>query len=142
MRCSLAITRGFAERIKEVEKDNLEGLRKAGFEVDFGEDESGIYKKYIARGGHYYIDVGASRLIVDGKIKVVRCAEGIRGFERDQLILKDGRALEADIVVLATGYDNMRTTVEKILGSEVAAGCKDVWDLDEEGEINAVSLKV
>jgi len=46
--------------------------------------------------------------------------------------------IPADVVVLATGYDNMRTTVRKTLGDEIADRCKDVWDLDEEGELNAV----
>lgn len=134
--------RELTARIKEVEKENSEGLRRAGFEVDFGEDGSGIYRKYVTRGGGYYIDIGASRLIVEGKIRVVRSSEGIERFERDRLVLKDGRSLEANVVVLATGYDNMRTSVKKILGKEVAAGCKDVWDLGEEGEVNAVSTEV
>lgn len=132
---------GLTERIREIEKANLEGLKKAGFEVNFGEDQSGIYGLYITRAGGYYIDVGCSRLIREGKIKVVRSPEGIKGFERDGLVLKDGRKLEADIVVLATGYDNMKTSVEKIMGKEIAAGCKDIWDLDEEGEIKVVSAR-
>jgi lysine/ornithine N-monooxygenase len=50
----------------------------------------------------------------------------------------DGTELEADVVVLATGYDNTRTTVRKALGDGVADKLKDIWDLDEEGELNAV----
>ena len=130
---------GLTEQIKEVEKDNIEGLEKAGFKVDFGHDGSGIYRKYITRGGGYYIDVGASQLIIDGKIKVVQSPEGIQGFDEHNLILGDGRKLTADIVVLATGYDNMRTTARKVLGDKIADRAKDVWDLDEEGEVNAVS---
>jgi hypothetical protein len=41
---------------------------------------------------------------------------------------------------LATGYDNMRTSLRKALGAEIADRCKDVWDLDQEGELNAVSF--
>ena len=33
-------------RIAAAEKDNLDGLEKAGFKVDFGEDGSGIVRKY------------------------------------------------------------------------------------------------
>lgn len=125
---------------EELERESLEGLEKAGFEVDYGHDGSGLFRKYITRGGGYYIDVGCSRLIGEGKIKLERSPGGISGFERDSLVLADGRKLEADVVVLATGYDNMRTSVEKALGKEQAARCKDVWDLDEEGEVNAVSF--
>lgn len=93
----------------------------------------------MTRGGGYYIDVGCSQKIIDGEIKVKQSPEGIEGFKPNALVLKDGSSLEADVVVLATGYDNMRTTVRKILGDKVADRCRDVWDLDEEGEMNAVS---
>jgi len=126
-------------RIAAAEKDNLDGLTKVGFKIDFGEDGSGIYRKYITRGGGYYIDVGASQLIIDGKIKLQQSPDGIKGFEPNALVLADGMKMEADIVVLATGYDNMVTSARKILGDKVADRCKDVWDLDEEGEVNAVS---
>jgi lysine/ornithine N-monooxygenase len=118
----------------------LEGLDKAGFEVYKGIAGGGISRLYYTRGGGYYIDVGCSKLIIDGKIKVHKSPEGITGFEEHQLVLADGQKLDADFVVLATGYDNMRTTVRKVLGDKVADRCKDVWDLDEEGELQAVSM--
>lgn len=113
-------------------------MSAAGFRLDFGDDKSGIYKKYITRGGGYYIDVGASQLIVNGKIKLAHSSKGIKGFEADGLVLADGRKPEADIVVLATGFDNMKTTLGKILGSKIADKCKAVWGLDAEGEVNGV----
>ncbi|KAF9889709.1 hypothetical protein FE257_007015 [Aspergillus nanangensis] len=128
----------FTSKVAKAEKGVLDGLRKAGFELDFGVDGAGISRAYMTRGGGYYIDVGCSPLIVEGKIKVKCCPEGIRGFEEKSLLLKDGSKLAADVVVLATGYDNMRTTVRKVLGDKVADRCRDVWDLDEEGELNAM----
>ena len=125
-------------RIAAAEKDNLEGLEKAGFKIDFGENGSGINRKYLTRGGGYYVDVGCSQLIIDGKIKVQQSPEGIKGFEPHALVLADGTKLEADIVVLATGYDNMVTSARKIFGDKVAERCNDVWDLDDEGEVRAV----
>jgi len=100
-------------------------------------DGSGIYRKYVTRGGGYYIDVGASQLIIDGKIEAVQSPDGIKGFTNHALVLADGRELPADVVVLATGYDNMRTTLRKVLGDKVADRANDVWDLDEESEVNA-----
>jgi cation diffusion facilitator CzcD-associated flavoprotein CzcO len=134
-----ALNVGLTEKIKAAEKTSLDGLEKAGFKIDYGNDGSGIYRKYVTRGGGYYIDVGASQLIIDGKIKVEQSPEGIKGFDENALVLTDGRKLEADVVVLATGFDNMRTTLRKALGDKIADRCKDVWDLDEEGEVNAVS---
>ncbi|KAF2202246.1 putative flavin-containing monooxygenase YUCCA3 [Delitschia confertaspora ATCC 74209] len=125
-------------KIREAEKFNIEGLLKAGFKLDFGHDGSGIWRKYIQRGGGYYIDVGASQLIIDGKIKVVQSSGGIKGLDEGAVVLADGRRVEADVVVLATGYDNMRTSVGKILGEEVMERCRNVWDLDREGEVNAM----
>ena len=46
-----------------------EGLEKAGFWLDWGDDESGLFMKYLRRGSGYYIDVGASQLIIDGEVK-------------------------------------------------------------------------
>lgn len=130
------------KRITAADKENIDGLSKAGFKLDFGDDGSGIYRKYVTRGGGYYIDVGASQLIIDGKIKMQQSPDGIKGFEPNALVLADGTKLDADIVVLATGYDNMVTSARKILGNKVADRCNDVWDLDSEGEVRAVCLPV
>merc|ERR1711881_782249 len=48
----------------------LAGLEKAGFQLDFGEDESGLFCKYLRRGSGYYIDVGACESIANGDIKM------------------------------------------------------------------------
>lgn len=127
------------QAISAAEKETIEGLEKAGFKLEYGIDKAGIMRLYMTRGGGYYIDVGCSQMIIDGKIKVKQSPEGLEGFKPNAVVLKDGTELEADVVVLATGYDNMRTTVRKILGDKVADRCRDVWDLDEEGELNAVS---
>lgn len=134
-----ALSVHFTKRVALAEQDLLTGLERAGFALDYGIDGAGIVRAYMTRGGGYYIDVGCSPLIASGKIQVKRSPEGISHFTESSLVLKDGSTLPADIVVLATGYDNMRTTVRKVLGDRVADRCRDVWDLDEEGEINAVS---
>ncbi|RDW69808.1 putative flavin-containing monooxygenase YUCCA3 [Coleophoma cylindrospora] len=133
-----ALNVDLTKQIAEAEKENVEGLTRAGFKLDFGDDGSGIYRKYITRGGGYYIDVGCSQLIIDGKIGIQQSPNGISHFEENALVLADGTKMDADIVVLATGYDNMRTSVRKTFGDGVADRCKDVWDLDEEGEVNAI----
>lgn len=133
-----ALSVGFTQLVKEAEKETLEGLEKAGFEIDFGVDGSGALRKYLTTGGGYYPDVGCSQLIIDRKIKVMRSPDGIKQFGETGVVLADGRKVEADLVVLAMGYENMKTSVEKILGEKAAERCKKVKDLDEEGEFNAV----
>ncbi|CAH0047271.1 unnamed protein product [Clonostachys solani] len=133
-----ALNKEGTKRISAADKETIEGLERAGFKLDYAIDGSGIARLYYTRGGGYYIDVGCSKLIIDGKIKVHQSPGGITGFTPDALVLKDGTELKADIVVLATGFDNMKTTAQKIMGDKVASRLKDVWDLDEEGELNAM----
>ena len=62
-------------------------LEKAGFMLDWGDDESGLFMKYLRRGSGYYIDVGACDLIIDGSIKLksgvdVRGTQGAFGRAR------------------------------------------------------------
>jgi len=88
-------------QIKEVDADFYADLEKAGFQLDWGADGSGLFMKYLRRGSGYYIDVGASQLIIDGKIKL---AQGqVSEVVEDGVILGDGTTLEADVIVYATG---------------------------------------
>ncbi|KAK5690159.1 hypothetical protein LTR17_026016 [Elasticomyces elasticus] len=111
------------EKISAAERTTPDGLERAGFKLDFGSDKRGIYR---------------NQLIIDGKVKFKQSPDGISHFDEKHMVLADGTALEADIVVMATGYDNMHTTAKKVFGTAVSDRCKDVWDLDEEGEVNAM----
>ena len=122
-----------AETQRTHDKDMLDGLAKAGFKVDSGPDGSGLFFKYFQRGGGYYIDVGASKLIADGTIKVKQGQE-ISEVLPHGLRFQDGSELQADEVVLATGYQSMRTQTREIFGDDVADRCTEVWGLNDEGE--------
>ncbi|KAL8920153.1 MAG: hypothetical protein Q9208_006399 [Pyrenodesmia sp. 3 TL-2023] len=111
----------------------LDGLTAAGFALDSGPDCSGLFMKYLHRGGGYYIDVGASQLVADKKIKIKQGQE-IERVNAHSITFTDGSELEADEIVFATGYQNMRETARKIFGDELADRVKDVWGFDEEGE--------
>lgn len=111
----------------------LRGLSDAGFAIDSGPDGSGLFMKYLSRGGGYYIDVGTSRLIADKKIKIKQGQE-IKNIKAHSIIMKDDTELEADEIVFATGYQNMRETARKVFGNELADRVHDVWGFDDEGE--------
>ena len=115
----------------------LRGLTAAGFAVDSGPDASGLFQKYMHRGGGYYIDVGASQLIADGKIKIKQ-GQGVSRVNPHSITLTDGSELEADEIVFATGFGNMRETARKIFGDELADRVGDVWGFDEEGETRSI----
>jgi putative flavoprotein involved in K+ transport len=123
--------------IAEQDKALLDGLRARGFQVDFGEDGSGLAISFLSRAGGYNIDTGASSLIADGKVKVASGA-GLRRFTKDGIELDDGRHLDAELVVLATGYEGMQETARALLGDDVAERCGPVWGLDSEGELRTV----
>ncbi|BFZ55340.1 hypothetical protein PYCC9005_002380 [Savitreella phatthalungensis] len=125
-----------AKRIADADKELLENLAKGGFTTNNGDGVS-FLGLYFTRGGGYYLDVGASSLIAEGKIKV-ESGRGIKRFHKNSLELVDGTIVPADIVVLATGYQNMRTTAARILSQEVADQTKDVWGLDEQGELATI----
>ncbi|KAE8149003.1 hypothetical protein BDV25DRAFT_157080 [Aspergillus avenaceus] len=125
------------DAVNQNDRAILDGLEKAGFKVDRGPDESGLLLKYFQRGGGYYIDVGASQLIVDGKIKVKQGQE-ITEITPHGLRFADGSELEADEIIFATGYQNMRTQARIIFGDEVADRIGSVWGFDEEGEMRTI----
>ena len=128
-------TLGVADMNTMLNRDStlLSGLTHAGFAVDSGPDCSGLFIKYLSRGGGYYIDVGCSQLIADGKIKVKQGQE-IKAVKEHGMEMADGQMLEADEIVFATGYRNMRESARKIFGNELAERVGDVWGFDQEGE--------
>lgn len=115
------------EKIKERDADFYARLEKVGFQLDWGDDGSGLFMKYLRRGSGYYIDVGASELVAEGKIKL---AHGqIDHLTRDSVVLADGTELEADLVVYATGYGSMNGWVADIAGQEMADRVGKCWGL-------------
>lgn len=121
----------------ENDKKLLDGLRSVGFGIDMGDMDSGLLVKYYQRGGGYYIDVGASRLIIDGKIKIKQGQELARILPNG-IEFADGSKLEADEIVFATGYQNMRTEARTIFGDDIANRVGDVWGLNAEGEFRTM----
>jgi hypothetical protein len=125
------------EEIEFRDSKLLNDLTAAGFSLDKGPDDSGFFMKYFQRGGGYYIDVGASQLIADRKIKIIQGQE-IKSVNTRSITFADGREIEADEIVFATGYQNMKETSRNIFGEDVAAKLKDVWGLDQEGEVRTM----
>ena len=116
------------KRMREAEAEYYGRLEGAGFLLDFGEDESGVGMKYQRRGSGYYIDVGASELIVSGEIKL-RTHVGIERITPRSVVLTDGAELPADLVVYATGYGSMNGWAAQLISQEVADRVGKVWGL-------------
>lgn len=115
------------DAIRRRDKDFYARLEAAGFDLDFGDDDSGLFMKYLRRGSGYYIDVGACELIADGSIKL---AHGeVDRLTEDSVILADGTELPADVVVYATGFGSMNGWAADLISQEVADRIGKVWGL-------------
>ena len=119
------------DKIREDDKEFYDKLENAGFLLDFGDDDSGLFLKYLRRGSGYYIDVGASELVADGKIPV-RSNVSIEDVKENSVVLTDGTELPADVIVLATGYGNMNNWVAQLVDQETADKVGPCWGLGSE----------
>ncbi len=115
-------------KIREKDAEFYKRLEKAGFMLDFGDDDSGLFMKYLRRGSGYYIDVGACDLVADGRIKLVS-GVGIRELSETGVVLEDGRELPADLIVYATGYGSMNGWAADLISKEVADKVGKCWGL-------------
>ncbi|HKS84473.1 MAG TPA: NAD(P)/FAD-dependent oxidoreductase, partial [Pseudolabrys sp.] len=118
----------------EVDKALLAALRKRGFRIWEGEDDTGFQMMYLRRGGGYYFNVGCSELIISGAVGLLQFADA-DSFVPEGLRLRDGRVVPADLLVLATGYRNQQEAVRLYLGDAMAERVGPVWGYDEGGEL-------
>jgi len=116
------------EEMKKRDADLYARLERAGFMLDFGADGSGLFMKYLRRGSGYYIDVGASELVADGRVKL-KSGVNIVKINPKGVVLSDGTELEADLIVYATGYGSMNQWLADLITPEVADKLGKVWGL-------------
>lgn len=122
------------EKSKELDRELLEGLTRAGFKLDFGEDNTGWQFKYLTRGGGYYFNVGCSDLIVKGDIALKQFAD-IDAFVTTGAKMKSGETVAADLIVLATGYKRQEELVRKLFGEAMEKRVGTIWGFGEEQEL-------
>ncbi|MFM9886626.1 MAG: NAD(P)/FAD-dependent oxidoreductase [Burkholderiales bacterium] len=122
------VHRPIYEEIKRRDAKLYEGLERRGFMLGFGEDGSGIHSTYLRRGAGYYIDVGASQLIIDGHIKL-KSRVAVERIDEQSITLSDGTTLRADLIVFATGYGSMNGWAEKLISREVADKVGKCWGI-------------
>jgi putative flavoprotein involved in K+ transport len=116
------------DEMKKRDADLYARLEKAGFMLDFGDDGSGLFMKYLRRGSGYYIDVGACELVANGSIKL-KSRVNIERINPKSVTLSDGTELPADLIVYATGYGSMNGWLADLISPEVADRVGKVWGL-------------
>ncbi|MEV5002002.1 NAD(P)/FAD-dependent oxidoreductase [Nocardioides sp. LML1-1-1.1] len=115
------------DRMRERDQEFYDRLEAAGFDLDWGDDGSGLFLKYLRRGSGYYIDVGAAELVADGEVKLAKGQ--VDRLTEDAVVLADGSVLPADLVVYATGYGSMNGWAADLISQEVADKVGKVWGL-------------
>ena len=123
-----------AKRAAELDKPLLDRLSQVGFKLDLGVNDTGWQFKYLIQGGGYYFNVGCSDLIADGKIDLVQY-DDIVDFTETGARLNSGEALEAGLVVLATGYKGQEALVRKLFSDDMAKRVGPIWGFGTEEEL-------
>ena len=122
-----SVQKPMAAEMKKRDAAFYERLEKAGFLLDFGADDTGLFMKYLRRGSGYYIDVGASELVANGSIRLKTGA--IERITRNAVVMKDGTELPAELIVFATGYGSMNGWAAHLISQEVADKVGKCWGL-------------
>ena len=128
------------QQAKQIDQPLLDGLERAGFRLNFGDDGTGWQFKYLTRGGGYYFNVGCSDLIVSGEVGLVQYSD-IAEFVAEGARMKDGEILPADLIVLATGYYGPETLVSTLFGDQVAARVGPVWGFGDGQELRNMFVR-
>ncbi|KAK6002766.1 hypothetical protein QM012_001516 [Aureobasidium pullulans] len=115
-------------------------LHQSGFSFHQNPD---LLADPIERFGGHVLDHGSvASVFKSGKLKV---KSGIlpTSFTKTGLCFQDGSQVDADVVVLATGFRcNLRESVTSILGSATASHLDDFFGLDSEGEIRGLAKPI
>jgi putative flavoprotein involved in K+ transport len=122
------IQRALYEKIRARDAEFYQRLEASGFLLDFGEDETGQMMKAIRTGSGFYIDVGASELIIAGEIKV-KAGVPIERLTPTSIRFADGTELPADAIIQSTGFQSMHEMVAKIVDRATADAVGPCWGI-------------
>ncbi|MBB5752760.1 NAD(P)/FAD-dependent oxidoreductase [Prosthecomicrobium pneumaticum] len=116
------------DRIRAHDADYYARLEQSGFAIDFGPDETGLMMKAYRTGSGYYVDVGATALILDGSIKV-KSGVPIETLTPAGIRFADGTEIEADAIILSTGFQSMHENAAILISREVADKVGPCWGI-------------
>ncbi|KAI9573933.1 FAD/NAD(P)-binding domain-containing protein [Boletus coccyginus] len=132
--------------IAVADKELLDGLRRVGFKLT--DEDSGLFKVAFSTGragGFYFgkfFHVGASQLIIDGKIKL-KSDGPIKTVTPTGLLFEDGSTLDADVIIFATGYGTARSAcIDLIKNADLHDKIRPIWEFDDEGEFDGLYREI
>lgn len=101
--------------------------------------KTALQEMILTNSGHFF-DLGSGELIANGTVKV-KCDALPVAYTETGLEMSDGSHIDADVIVMATGYSgNMKDTACRIFGDKIGGSLEEFWQCDEEGE--SVSIEV
>ena len=112
--------------IRQRDAPFYQGLKDAGFLLANAKDDTGLLPALFARGTGYYVDIGASKLIIDGDIKV-RSGVNVERLTGRGVLLDDGSELAADVIIYATGYDQTYSWARQVLPTGMTDLVGKIW---------------
>lgn len=127
------INKELVELAKEEDKELLDALAAKGFQFEWGPGGTGIIGAHMSGRDSYQIDIGASQLVADGRVKLKTGAE-LSEVDGKTAIFSDGSKLEdVDVILFATGYEQLWDHIRPLLGT-AAEKVPKVYGRAEDGE--------
>lgn len=130
---------GATQMMAAYDKVMLDGLERAGLAVKRGEQGDSLVDHQLIKTGHFYIDQGASQMIIDGRIQIRRCEEGVKGYSPEGIVLVDGTEIKSDIIILATGFERCVKAIGALMGGDVMDKVGEICAMDDSQERIGVS---
>lgn len=159
------LARGLFAMFASKEPKRYEALEAAGFPVlDSSHPTSALMHNLLEKAGGHYVDVGGTKLFVEGKAGIKAGVEPVT-YTATGLRFSDGSTVDADAIVWCTGFSdgNLCSTAAEILGGspselngtangvktngeskhllrphELAKRVDATWGIDDEGEIRGM----
>ncbi|KAF8961601.1 hypothetical protein BDZ97DRAFT_1190907 [Flammula alnicola] len=124
-----------AKAIMADQKEMIDSLNSVGYKTSLGLKDAGILLTLKQNGGGHYFDVGATKLIIEKKIKI-KSGTQIKTYDEHGVEFEDGTRLDIDAVIYATGCGDMRNFIRLLCGDVIADQCPPMTGVNEEGEMS------
>lgn len=127
------INKELVKRCAAYDKELLDGLEAIGFKLEWGPDGTGILGAHMSGKDAYQINIGASQLLIDGRVHFKHGCEvaEVRG---STVVFDDGDEMpDVDLIIFATGYHQFWGHIKPALGN-VAAKIDKAYGRAADGE--------
>jgi putative flavoprotein involved in K+ transport len=114
------INKKLVQQAKADDQKLLDRLEARGFKFEWGPDGTGILGSHMSGRDSYQINIGASELIADGKVHLKQGVELVELKDGNTAVFSDGSEMEVDLLVFATGYQQLWNHIRPTLGAAAA----------------------